>query len=927
MRAKQRWRPGSGAAMTSSAEPKQGPIAADLTDRPTRLVLPVEGMSCAACSTRVQRALSRVDGVVDANVNFATHRAVVTYDASAVDTAQLEAAVVRAGYSVPEVPDDDAAHARRARRLRRDLTLATALTVPVLALSMLPALMVPGWQWWAFVLSTPVVLFSGREFHQNAATMLRHGQVTMDTLVSLGTLAAYLWSVVALLFLGAGTFHEGMRLHVTGLPEVYFETAAAIITAILLGRVFEHRAKGRSSQAIKRLLELGARTARLTDGRQIPVEDLVVGMRFVVRPGERIATDGTVVDGSSAVDTSMLTGEPVPVDTGVGDEVVGGTIAVSGRLVVEARAVGRDTMLAQIVDLVAQAQGGKAPVEAMVDRVSAIFVPIVLVVAASTLGFWMSQDLAFSDAITRAVAVLVIACPCALGLATPTAIMVGTGRGAALGVLIKGAAALEATRHVDTVVLDKTGTVTEGRMRLAAAVAIRDDGTTDLLREPDAVEGASGGDAAASPDTVLRAVAALEDASEHPVGRAIVEGLASRRGAGSGRPGPTVERFESLAGIGVAGQVDGREILVGRPSLFVDRGWSIADGLDAERARQEAMGRTAVLAGAGGTADVVLALADTIKPTSRDAVAALQRQGLRTILLTGDNRRTAEAVAAEVGIGEVFAEVLPADKERVVRDLQEAGHLVAMVGDGINDAPALARADLGIAMGTGTDIAIEAGEVTLVSGDLRAAADAIALARRTLGTVRGNLVWAFGYNTAAIPLAAAGLLSPMVAALAMGFSSVFVVTNSLRLRSFTGMRAPAPKPMERVERWGLRVVFAALIGLVVLAGVELQRSLLPGRAIPVTVDGATLAPEVIEVVAGEKVTFELSSDRAASFVLTASDDGVAHPGDGHRTIGTRVPADTLVRLTWTLPDDADETGRLRLVETISGSEVPLRVRP
>jgi P-type Cu+ transporter len=887
-----------------------------------RLVLPVDGMTCAACSNRVSRALGKLDGVEQANVNFATHRAAVTYDASKVDPAQFKAAIEKVGYSVPEVPDDDAAYERRRVRLRRDLSIATLFTVPAVLISMVPALMFPGWQWVAWALTTPVVLYSGREFHRNAATNLRHGQVTMDTLVSLGTSVAYGWSVLALLFLGAGTFHEGMRLNVAGLPEVYFETAAAIITAIILGRVFEHRAKGRSSQAIKRLLELGAKSATLEDGTELPVEDLQVGMRVMVRPGERIPSDGVVASGSSAVDTSMITGEPVPVEVGEGDEVVGGTVNESGRLIVELTAVGNQTLLAQIVDLVAQAQGGKAPIEALVDRVSAVFVPIVLVLAAATFGFWMWSGLGVSDAITRAVAVLVIACPCALGLATPTAIMVGTGRGASLGVLIKGAEVLESTRTIDTVLLDKTGTVTEGRMTL-----------TDVE--------VAGGGGAAEHRGLLAAVAAVEDASEHPIARAIAAGLRDRLDT---PVLPEVVAFRALPGLGVTGEVDGKEVLVGRPSLFAERGWAVPETLETRRIATEQLGRTAVLAGRDGVAELVLAVADRIKPHSREAVAALQELGLTTVLLTGDNRTTAEAVAAEVGIDQVIAEVLPQDKERVVRELQEEGHLVAMVGDGVNDAPALARADLGIAMGTGTDVAIEAGEVTLVSGDLRAAADAVALSRRTLRTIRGNLVWAFGYNTAAIPLAAAGFLNPMVAAFAMGFSSVFVVTNSLRLRQFRGLRSPSPTPREHAEVWGLRLAFVGLIALVVLAGVEFQRSLLPGRAVPVELsEGLSLDRIVAEP--GEKLTFELTSDRPAEFLLVPADQAsmvtpslphdMEHPAEpemgaddemgagGHAhdgpRIGTVVPPDTLVRFTWTLPAEPSELADLVALETTTGA--------
>jgi P-type Cu+ transporter len=894
-------------------------VAAPEVDTPpsARIVLPVEGMTCAACSNRVGRALRKLEGVELANVNFATHRAAVTYDPGKVVPEQLKAAVEKVGYLVPEVPDDEAAYERRRRQLGRDLIIATLFTVPLLLISMVPAWMFEGWQWVAWVLATPVVVHSGREFHRNAWINLRHGQVTMDTLVSLGTSVAYGWSVVALVFLGAGTFHEGMRLNVAGLPEVYFETAAAIITAILLGRFFEHRAKGRSSQAIRRLLELGAKTATLEDGREIPVDDLEVGMRFLVRPGERIATDGRVVSGVSAVDTSMITGEPLPVEVGAGDEVVGGTVNAAGRLVVEATAVGRQTLLAQIVDLVAQAQGGKAPIEALVDRVSAVFVPIVLVVAAATFGFWLWQDLAVSDAITRAVAVLVIACPCALGLATPTAIMVGTGRGASLGILIKGAQVLEATRTVDTVVLDKTGTVTEGRMALS-----------------DVVTGGKVDDAA----SLLVAVAAVEDASEHPIARALATGLRDRTGVADL---PTVEGFQALPGLGATGIVDGDEVVIGRRSLFEERGWLVPGELTDALTAQEDRGRTAVLAGRSGTAEAVLAVSDVVKATSSEAIAALHELGLRTILLTGDNRRTAEAVAAEVGVDEVIAEVLPHDKDRVVADLQADGRLVAMVGDGVNDAPALARADLGIAMGTGTDVAIEAGEVTLVSGDLRAAADAVALSRRTLRTVRGNLVWAFGYNTAAIPLAAAGFLNPMVAAFAMGFSSVFVVTNSLRLRQFRGLRAPAPTRWQRTETWGLRVGFAVLIALVVLAGVEFQRSLLPGRTVPVALVPGGLEPDTIVAEPGEKVTFELTSDGPAEFLLVdvaAVPDLLGHdhgaeptagPAHAHdeRRIGTVVPPGTQVRFTWTLPDDPVELQRLRAIDPTTGATAAFQPEP
>ena len=879
-----------------------------------RLVLPVEGMTCASCSARVGRALTKLDGVEHANVNFATHRAAVSYDPSLVDPEALRAAVERVGYAVPEVPDDAAMHERRRVRLRRQLVVATVLTIPVLLISMVPAFMFDGWQWVALALTTPVVLGSGWEFHRNAAVNLVHRQVTMDTLVSIGTLAAYLWSVWALVALDAANLHGGMRLSVTGLPDVYLETAAAIVTAILLGRWFEHRAKGRSSQAIAKLLELGPRVATLADGREVPVADLVAGDRIVVRPGERIPVDARVIEGRSAVDTSMLTGEPLPVDVSVGDEVVGGTLNGSGRIVIEATAVGAQTVLAQIVDLVAQAQGGRAPIEALVDRVTSVFVPIVLVIAASTLLIGLWQGATLSDPLTRAVAVLVIACPCALGLATPTAVMVGVGRGASLGVVIKGVHVLETTRRVDTIVLDKTGTLTEGRMTV---VADHVDGTAD-----EAVRARA-----------LAAVVAAESASEHPIARAVARDLAERHGP---LPDATLGDFAALPGLGVRAEVtvDGRAlaVLVGRTSLLADHGHALAPALAAEQEAQEAQGRTVIAAavrpadadadaaGAAGTVTLVVALSDRIKPTSREAVAAFHELGMRTVLLTGDQERTARAVAHELGIEQVVAGVLPDGKDAVIQELQAEGRVVAMVGDGINDAPALARADLGIAMGTGTDVAIEAGEVTLMSGDPRAAADAIALSRRTLSTIRSNLVWAFGYNTLAIPLAAVGLLNPMVAAAAMGFSSVFVVTNSLRLRDFRGARAVAPTSRQRTERAVVRLAMAAAIVAVLAVGVEFQRSLLPGRTIDVTLTASGVAPELVEVVPGEKVTFVMTSDARTSLhvidvvdlsmMRTMAGDGTMD--HGRASIGTVLPEGTTVRMTWVVPDDPDAVRRLRL---------------
>jgi Cu+-exporting ATPase len=882
-----------------------------------RIVLPVEGMTCASCSARVGRALSKVEGVSSANVNFATHRAAVSYDPTLVDPDVLREAVERVGYSVPDVPDDAAMHERRRVRLTRQLILASLLTVPTLAISMVPAFMFDGWQWVALVLTTPVVLVSGWEFHRNAAVNLVNRAVTMDTLVSIGTLTAYLWSVWALVMLDAADLHGGMRLNVTGLPDVYLETAAAIVTLILLGRWFEHRAKGRSSQAIAKLLTLGARTATLVDGREVEVAALVVGDRVQVRPGERIPVDAVIVEGRSSLDTSMLTGEPLPVEVGVGDTVVGGTLNTTGRLVIETTAIGSETVLAQIVDLVAQAQGGRAPVQALVDRVTAVFVPVVLVIAAATFVLGTMQLGSSAEALTRAVAVLVIACPCALGLATPTAVMVGVGRGASLGVIIKGVHVLETTRKVDTIVLDKTGTLTEGRMTLAAVHESAADGT--------AAASAVGRGAA------IAAIAAAEEASEHPIARALARDLLSRV---SDAPQVTTEEFEALPGLGVAALVRvggvSLDVVVGRASLVVEHGFTLDDELEDARTREESLGRTVVVAGVRPAADgsgreatpafAVLALADRVKTTSREAVDAFHALGLRTVLLTGDQERTARAVADELGIDEVIAGVLPDGKDEVIRSLQAQGRTVAMVGDGINDAPALARADLGIAMGTGTDVAIEAGEVTLMSGDPRAAADAIALSRRTLSTIRSNLVWAFGYNVMAIPLAAVGLLNPMVAAAAMGFSSVFVVTNSLRLRDFRGARGRAPSSRERAERLAVRLVLAAGIVAVVMVGASFQRSLLPGRVIPLELTAQGIVPAVLDIAPGEKVTFELRTSETTSLhvvdvselAMMRLDAGGMMVDHGRASVGTIVPAGVTVRMTWTAPDEEGGLARLRL---------------
>ncbi|WP_228925985.1 cation-translocating P-type ATPase [Streptomyces sp. DH7] len=799
--------------------------------------LMIGGMTCASCAARVEKKLNRMDGVT-ATVNYATEKARVTFG-EGLKLGDLVATVEKTGYTArpvaqperreqqapagggdagppaaapdtytytyadesrrtdtdtsmdtatgpgadpagvgpapgpaPEFGADHAVRDAEAEReapigaLRRRLVVSAVLAVPVVLLAMVPALQFDYWQWLSLTLAAPVVVWGGLPFHRAAWTNAKHGAATMDTLVSLGTLAAFGWSLWALFLGDAGmpAMRHGFDLTVSRADAgstIYLEVAAGVVTFILLGRYLEARAKRRSGAALRALMDLGARdVAVLRAGREIrvPAGELVVGDRFVVRPGEKIATDGTVVEGSSAVDASMLTGESVPVEVTPGDTVTGATINAGGRLVVEATRIGADTQLARMARLVEDAQNGKASAQRLADRISAVFVPIVIALALGTLGFWLGNDAGLTAAFTAAVAVLIIACPCALGLATPTALMVGTGRGAQLGILIKGPEVLETTRRADTIVLDKTGTVTTGRMTLQ---------TTHTTHTTTKAE-------------VLRLAGALENASEHPIAQAVATAATDTTG-----PLPTPEDFQNLPGLGVQGVVEGHAVLVGRPRLLADAAIPLPPALAGALAEAEELGRTAVVVAWDGEARGVFGVADAVKDSSAAAVSELRALGLRPVLLTGDNRAVAEAVAREVGIGEVHAEVLPEDKVNVVKRLQAEGRVVAMVGDGVNDAAALATADLGLAMGTGTDAAIEASDLTLVRGDLKVTADAIRLSRRTLATIRGNLFWAFGYNVAALPLAASGLLNPMIAGAAMAFSSVFVVTNSLRLRAFT----------------------------------------------------------------------------------------------------------------------------------------------
>jgi P-type Cu+ transporter len=726
--------------------------------------LSVDGMTCASCANRIEKKLNKIDGVT-ATVNFATEKARVEFGDD-VTADQLLAIVEDAGYqahlpttALAETEDDP--HAA----LRTRLLICLALTVPVVAMAMVPAWQFMYWQWLSLALAAPVVLWGAWPFHRAAWANLRHGTATMDTLISMGTLAALGWSVYALFWGDAGTPGMTHALDLTmgrtdGSGNIYLEAAAGVTTLILAGRYFEARSKRRAGAALRAMLELGANDVTvLRDGaeQRIPIDALKVGDEFVVRPGEKIATDGVVLEGRSAIDASLLTGESVPVEVEPGSDVVGATVNADGRLVVRARRIGADTALAQISRLVEEAQNGKAQAQRLADRISGVFVPIVIALSVATLGFWIGTGGPVAAAFTAAVAVLIIACPCALGLATPTALMVGTGRGAQLGILIKGPEVLESTERVDTILLDKTGTVTTGTMTLV-------DVSTAEGEEP---------------DQVMRFAGALEALSEHPIARAIAAGARSRLGKL-----PAAVDFTNRRGVGVTGVVDGIDVAVGRESLFAQ----VPEQLVESMRNAESEGMTAVVVGRGGAAIGVLVVADTVKPTSAEAVRELRALGLTPILLTGDNEAAARTVARQVGIDEVIAGVLPTEKVDVVKRLQADGKVVAMVGDGVNDAAALAQADLGLAMGSGADVAIEASDLTLVRDDLRTVGDAIRLSRRTLTTIKGNLFWAFAYNVAALPLAAAGLLNPMIAGAAMAFSSVFVVSNSLRLRRFKPSR-------------------------------------------------------------------------------------------------------------------------------------------
>ncbi|WP_054246306.1 heavy metal translocating P-type ATPase [Rhodococcus opacus] len=748
-----------------------------VTQHPTadgQVEFEIGGMTCASCANRIEKKLNKLDGVT-ATVNYATEKARVNYVGD-VSTDDLVATVEQAGYTakVPTPPsastgtDAPAAEQDPTASWRQRLLISLVLSVPVIAMAMVPALQFPNWQWLSLTLAAPVVVWGAWPFHKAAFTNLRHGTSTMDTLISMGTIAALGWSLYALFWGTAGMTGMTHPFELTisrsdGAGNIYLEAAAGVTTFILAGRYFEARSKRRAGAALRALLELGAKEVSvLRNGveQRIGIDQLAVGDEFVVRPGEKIATDGVVTEGSSAVDASMLTGESVPVEVGPDDQVVGATVNVGGRIVVRATRIGSDTQLAQMAKLVEDAQTGKAQAQRLADKISGVFVPIVIALAVATLGFWIGTGGGVAAAFTAAVAVLIIACPCALGLATPTALMVGTGRGAQLGILIKGPEVLESTRRVDTVVLDKTGTVTTGKMTLLDVITADGEDTAQ----------------------VLRLAGALEDSSEHPIAQAIAKGARDRVGTL-----PPVEQFANIEGLGVQGMIDDHAVIVGRARLLADWAQHLPQGLENAMAAAESEGKTAVAVGWDGRARAVLVVADAVKATSAEAIGQLRNLGLTPIMLTGDNAAAARAIADQVGIDEVIAEVLPADKVDVVKRLQDQGKVVAMVGDGVNDAAALAQADLGLAMGTGTDVAIEASDLTLVRGDLRAAADAIRLARKTLGTIKGNLFWAFAYNVSALPLAAAGLLNPMLAGAAMAFSSVFVVSNSLRLRRFRSL--------------------------------------------------------------------------------------------------------------------------------------------
>ncbi|MCI2267162.1 heavy metal translocating P-type ATPase [Sediminivirga luteola] len=760
------------------------------TTNSANIELQIGGMTCASCAMRIEKKLNKLDGV-EASVNYATEKARIT-STGALDPQVLITEVEKTGYTaaLPAAPEDktssgdedDPVEDQELMVLRQRLIGAAVLSAPVIAMAMIPVLQFDYWGFASLVLAAPVVVWAGWPFHRAALMNLRHGAATMDTLISVGTTAALIWSVVAL-FLGTagqpGVVHP-FELTISrsdGLGHIYLEVAAGVITFVLLGRYFEKRSKRRAGAALRALLELGAKeVAVLRDGteQRISIDELAVGDEFVVRPGEKIATDGVVVSGTSAVDASMLTGESVPVEVTEGDAVTGATVNAGGRLIIRATRVGSDTQLAQMAQLVEDAQSGKAEIQRLADRVSGVFVPVAIAIAVAALGAWLGAGFPASAGFTAAVAVLIIACPCALGLATPTALLVGTGRGAQLGILIKGPEVLESTRRTNTVVLDKTGTVTTGKMTLEDALPA--EGTER--------------------DELLRLAGAVEDASEHPIAQAIATGAVTATGSL-----PEVESFENIEGRGVQGIVEGHAVLVGRESLLADWGQHLDEQLAATKQHAESQGKTVVAVGWDGQARGLLVVADQIKPTSAEAIGHFKQLGLTPVLLTGDNQRVAEQVAAEVGIDEVIAEVLPQQKVDVVAGLQQQGKTVAMVGDGVNDAPALAQADLGLAMGTGTDVAIEAADITLVRGDLRAAADAIRLSRKTLGVIKTNLFWAFAYNTSAIPLAAFGLLNPMLAGAAMAFSSVCVVTNSLRLRRFKAQadRAATGTPVTEIN--------------------------------------------------------------------------------------------------------------------------------